>query len=165
MDISKNPKQQSFFNMHADDIISMCWSSDKSSIFTGEMGAKPTIYQWNQGGEMVQKYRGAKKGVSAIGVSDKLMAAAGLDDNHYVYLFEVGSGKMLGSEKGGRDVIIDLKWVNEDNFVTIGVKHYKYWTVSGKTMKGKTGSFGKNCNILCCMAIKGSNIYVGASNG
>lgn len=29
-------------------------------------------------------------------------------------------------------MIIDLKWVDEENFVTIGVKHYKYWTVKGK---------------------------------
>ena len=36
--------------MHGDDIISMCWNKDKTGIFTGEMGAKPTIYQWNQKG-------------------------------------------------------------------------------------------------------------------
>ena len=71
----------------------------------------------------------------------------------------------MGSEKGGRDVIIDLKWVDEDNFVTIGIKHYKYWTVSGKSMKGKLGSFGKHCNILCCMEVKNSSIYTGSSNG
>ena len=165
MDISKNPNTQTFFNLHGDDIISMCWNADKTSIFTGEMGAKPTLYQWDTEGNMVQKYRGAKKGVSAIGVNEKYLAAAGLDDDHYIYMFDIQSGKMLGSEKGGRDVIIDLKWVTEDNFVTIGVKHYKYWTVSGKSMKGQSGSFGKNCNILCCLAIKGSSIYAGASNG
>ena len=113
----------------------------------------------------MQKYRGSKKGVSAVGVNEKYLAAAGLDDNHYLYLFEVDSGKLIGSEKGGRDVIIDLKWVDEDKFVTIGVKHYKLWSTSGKKMKGQSGSFGKNCNILCCMAIKDSSIYVGASNG
>ena len=129
------------------------------------MGAKPIIYQWNANGEMVQRYKGSKKGVSAIGVNEKFMVAAGLDDNHYLYLFQIDSGKMIGSEKGGRDVIIDLKWVDDDNFVTIGVKHYKIWTVSGKSMKGKSGSFGKNCNILCCMEIRDGKIFVGASDG
>jgi hypothetical protein len=47
----------------------MCWNQDKTSIFTGEMGAKPIIYQWNKRGDMLQKYRGAKKSVPAIGVN------------------------------------------------------------------------------------------------
>ena len=143
----------------------MAWSQDKSAMFTGEMGAKPTIYQWNSDGSMIQSYKGVKKGVSAIGVNSEYMVAAGLDDNHYVYLFSVSSGKLIGSEKGGRDVIIDLKWIDEDNFVSIGVKHYKYWTMNGKQIKGKTGSFGKNCNILCCVSVKDSKAYVGASDG
>ena len=35
MDISKNPREQSFFSMHTDDIISMCWNNDKTAMFTG----------------------------------------------------------------------------------------------------------------------------------
>jgi hypothetical protein len=49
--------------------------------------------------------------------------------------------------------------------VTIGVKHFKYWEVNDKTMKAKSGAFGKNCNILCSIAVKEQNIYVGASDG
>ena len=165
MDISQNPKHQTFFDKHNDDIISMAWNEDKTAMFTGEMGAKPTIYQWSSEGSMVQSYRGVKKGVSAIGVNKEYLAAAGLDDNHYVYIFLVNSGKLLTSEKGGRDVIIDIKWIDEDNFVSIGVKHYKYWTLNGKSVKGKTGIFGKNCNILCCVAVRNSQAYVGASDG
>ena len=37
-------------------------------MFTGEMGAKPIIYQWDQSGTQIQSYKGVKKGVSAIGV-------------------------------------------------------------------------------------------------
>jgi hypothetical protein len=46
------------------------------------MGAKPIVYQWNSRGEAVQKYRGAKKGVSAIGVNEKYVVAASMDDDH-----------------------------------------------------------------------------------
>jgi microtubule-associated protein-like 6 len=102
MDIAKKPREQTFFNLHTDDVISMTWKEDKSAIFTGEMGAKPTIYQWDSTGNMIQKYKGVKKGVSAIGVNEKYLAAAGMDDDHYIYLFEVGSGKLVCSEKGGR---------------------------------------------------------------
>lgn len=51
------------------------------------MGAKPVIHQWNSQGTSIQKYKGVKKGVSAIGVNEKYVAAAGMDDDHYIYLF------------------------------------------------------------------------------
>ena len=35
MNISKKPREQNFFDQHSDDVISMCWKSDKSAIFTG----------------------------------------------------------------------------------------------------------------------------------
>lgn len=88
-----------------------------------------------------------------------------MDDNHYVYLFDLKSGKKIGEEKGGREFITALKWIDAENFVTIGVKHFKVWTVSNKSIKGKSGIFNKNCNILCCLGVKDNNIYVGASNG
>lgn len=56
-------------------------------MFTGEMGARPTIYQWDKQAGMIQKYKGAKKGVSALGVNGRYLAAAGMDDDHYIYLF------------------------------------------------------------------------------
>lgn len=69
MDVSTNPRQQTFFNLHTDDIIAMAWNDNKTAVFTGEMGAKPVIHQWNSKGEAVQRYRGNKKGVSAIAVN------------------------------------------------------------------------------------------------
>eukprot|EP00919_Chromeraceae_sp_WS-2016_P015597 GHVR01036799.1.p2 GENE.GHVR01036799.1~~GHVR01036799.1.p2 ORF type:complete len:157 (-),score=21.16 GHVR01036799.1:2011-2481(-) len=129
------------------------------------MGAKSTIYGWDINGAITQTYRGAKKGVSAISVNDRYLVAAGLDDNHYVYLFDKERGKLIGSEKGGRDVIIDMKFVGEDSFVSIGVKHFKNWNINGKNLKGKTGIFGKNCNILCCVTVDREDIFAGASDG
>ena len=129
------------------------------------MGAKPTIYQWNKNGDLIQKYKGAKKSVSAIGVNEKYLAAAAMDDDHYITLFQLSSGKQICTEKGGRQFITGLSWLDAETFVTVGIKHYKVWTVADKKIKGKTGVFGKNCNVLCCVAVKESNIYVGASDG
>jgi WD40 repeat protein len=49
--------------------------------------------------------------------------------------------------------------------VTIGIKHFKVWSVEPKTMKGKVGQFGKNCNILTSIAIHENKVYTGASDG
>lgn len=66
------------------------------------MGAKPPIFQWSSKGDLIQTYTGVLKGVSALGINDKYLAAAGMDDNHYVYLFDIKSGKKIAEEKGGR---------------------------------------------------------------
>lgn len=106
-----------------------------------------------------------KKGVSAVAVNKNYLVASGLDDNHYVFVFDIEKGTLLASEKGGREVIISLAWVDDDTFVSIGPKHYKSWNFGGKSVKGKTGQFGKNCNLLCSLAVKDGKIYTGASNG
>lgn len=37
--------------------------------------------------------------------------------------------------------------------------------MQGKTIKGKTGQFGKNCNLLTSLVVKNGKNYVGASDG
>lgn len=49
--------------------------------------------------------------------------------------------------------------------MTVGIKHYRSWSVNGKSLKSKTGQFGKNCNLLTALVVEGSNIYAGASDG
>lgn len=75
------------------------------------MGAKPVIHRWDKEcGKPLKSYKGVKKGVSAIAVNKKYLVASGLDDDHYVYVFDIESGALVASEKGGRDVILGMKW-------------------------------------------------------
>lgn len=55
------------------------------------MGAKPVVCQWGVDGALIQKYKGAKKGVSAIGVSSKYVVVAGMDDDHHLNVFSLKS--------------------------------------------------------------------------
>jgi hypothetical protein len=52
-----------------------------------------------------------------------------MDDDHLVTLLDLKKGNVLASKKGGKKVILKLGWVNDDEFVSIGIKHFKYWTV------------------------------------
>jgi microtubule-associated protein-like 6 len=58
-----------------------------------------------------------------------------------------------------------MKWTNAQSFVTVGIKHYKVWNMEAKTIKGKTGQFGKSCNILTSLVVKDNKVYTGASDG
>lgn len=53
------------------------------------MGAKPVIYRWNSKGEQLKSYKGVKKGVSAVAVNAKYLVASGLDDDHYIFVFDI----------------------------------------------------------------------------
>lgn len=54
------------------------------------------------------------------------MVAASIDDLHHLGVFDVKKG---GSKvfEGGREIILDLDWLDEDSFSTVGVKHFKFW--------------------------------------
>jgi hypothetical protein len=62
-----------------------------------------------------------------VAVNNKYLVASGLDDNHYVYLFDIEKGTLINSEKGGREVILGMAWTGETSFVSIGPKHFKAW--------------------------------------
>lgn len=100
-----------------------------------------------------------------MAVNGTYLVASGLDDNHYVFVFDIEKGTLVAEEKGGREVILGMAWTGETSFVSVGPKHFKNWELNGKAVKGKTGSFGKNCNLLCSVETKESKVYTGASNG
>lgn len=77
------------------------------------MGAKPVVYSWDSTGTKIKEYKGAKKGVSAVIANDNYVVAAGLDDDHYIYVWGK-NGNLLTPEKGGKDVIISMEWINDN---------------------------------------------------
>lgn len=49
--------------------------------------------------------------------------------------------------------------------MSVGPKHYKYWSVANKVLKGKRGQFGEGNNSLKCCAFNGDTVLVGAADG
>ena len=121
---------------------------DLLRVATGEVGPKPYIYVWDSNTLMeLCKFRGALTcGIAIINFTpngDKLAAAA-IDNNHTIAIFDITSkskngGVMIVADKGGMEIIFDLKWKNEKEFVTVGIKHFKVWKVSNTGIKPKRG--------------------------
>jgi tricorn protease-like protein len=88
---------------------------------------------------------GIIKGVAALKFSPNgsKLACACIDDNHMVVVFDVDKKEMIACEKGDTAKIVDLDWMGENEFATVGVKHYKTWNLSGSTLTSKKGTFGK----------------------
>ena len=77
------------------------------------MGDKSIIYRWSREGRELKKYIGVRRGVSAIAVNKRYLVASGLDDNHYIYLFDLEKQYLISTEKGSREIILGLAWVSD----------------------------------------------------
>lgn len=80
-----------------------------------------------------------KKGVMTVAFSPdgKKAACAGMDDDHHVALLDLANKAVLNVVKGTRKVITKIIWNSNNTFASIGVCHYKLWTVSDKNLTGK----------------------------
>lgn len=106
----------------------------KGIFATGEIGPKPKIFLWDSSMREISVFKGGViKGVCSLrfSPSGSKLAAACIDDNHMVVVFDVASGNILGCEKGDTAKIVDLEWESEESFVSVGIKHFKTWTLAG----------------------------------
>jgi hypothetical protein len=54
-----------------------------------------------------------------------------IDDNHMVVVFDIKTKELLFCEKGDTAKILECTWIDENSFVTVGIKHYKLWNITG----------------------------------
>lgn len=145
---------QRHFNKHIDDITTIAFASDQRTVATGEIGPHPSIYVWDACTmqELVQIKGKLKKGIQALcfSPSGKYLAGCAIDVDHHVAVFDAKSGVCLAMNKGGGNQIVDIAMKNDTEFVTVGVRHFKAWTMNSGTLKGKNGSFqkGKYSNMV-----------------
>lgn len=64
----------------------------------------------------------------------KKLASVGLDDDHSIVVWDWKKGQMLATARGHKDKLFQIKWspFDENQLVTVGVKHIKFWAQVGK---------------------------------
>jgi hypothetical protein len=72
-----------------------------------------------------------------------------INDENRICVFEVPSGQLICTEKGDTSKIVDLEWLSEETFLTVGIKHSKTWSFKGGNLKGKRANRG-DCDKLVC---------------
>lgn len=167
--LQRDENTQKFFNKHRDDIIAFDFHKDTNLIATGEVGAKPSIYVWNKTGTQVRHFKGTiQKGIQALAFSEsgRYLAAVGKDMNHTLAIMDLETGATVSSQKGDSARILGLCWINDIQLVTVGIRHYKFWTRKGRMMKEKRGLFGKRENRLGCVAANSEGVvFTGTVSG
>lgn len=73
----------------------------------------------------------------AFSISGDKLAAVGIDKDHTVYIFDAKNGSFITSMKGDVNIICGIQFKDDTEFVTIGVKHFKFWKFQNKAIQSK----------------------------
>jgi hypothetical protein len=163
---------QSHLFGHNDDIISFAMDGKKKLIASGELStkpdSKPSLIVWSTQGKLIQRFDGIfDKGINALSFNPTgtKLVAIGMDDNHTIYLFDLTENKLVASEKGDSYRILDVCFKSEREFVTVGIKHYKYWVIDNNKLVAKDGIFGETDNKLGLVKNSNENFVTGSATG
>ena len=154
---------------HSDDITAMAMSSDGKTVATGEIGPKPLICIWDA---VTMKPLHCLKGKLTKGIqglsfspSGNTLAAVAIDNDHHVGLFDVKTGAPRGISKNDGNRVLDIAMKSDSEFVSVGLKHFKTWTLNSGALQSKRGLFGKYDNRVLCCEFAGDMCIAGTLGG
>ena len=85
-----------------------------------------------------------------------------MDDDHEVALLDLQKNRMIAKKKGGKKVILKLGWISNDEFVSVGIRHFRHWNINKSTLQHKDG---KSPVYFVSLAIRDQKVLTGASHG
>ena len=143
----KVTNSQTFFNLHTDNITAFALDKSGTLCATGETSKVPAVYVWDtRTMKTVAKFKGDfKVGIMAMNFSPtgKYLGVVGKDSDHLIAVYDVNTNSKVFCIKGDPAEILDINFIDEQSLVSIGIKHYKYWTVNNANPIIKRGIFGK----------------------
>ena len=62
------------------------------------------------------------------------LLSAGYDLDNSIAVHDWIAKRLVGSSKTGRGKINGLAWKNDSEFISVGDRHVKFWTLNGRNM-------------------------------
>ncbi|XP_012868821.1 PREDICTED: echinoderm microtubule-associated protein-like 5 [Dipodomys ordii] len=146
---------QSFYQEHNDDILCLTINQHPKFInivATGQVGdsadmsaTAPSIHVWDamnkQTLSILRCYH--SKGVCSVSFSatGKLLLSVGLDPEHTITIWRWQEGAKIASKAGHsqRIFVAEFRPDSDTQFVSVGIKHVKFWTLAGRALLSKKG--------------------------
>ncbi|CAH1245789.1 EML6 [Branchiostoma lanceolatum] len=171
----RDSHSQRFYLQHTDDILCLTKHPTDDIFATGQVGKDPAIHVWeSENMENLAVLQGQHaRGVCELDftAAGTRLASVGLDDDHSIVIWDWKTATPLAKTKGHKDKIFGVQWNPYDSarFVTIGIKHVKFWTMSGNSFTSRRGIFGSagEINTMVSVAHGGTpeDVYTGAPSG
>ncbi|XP_075452064.1 echinoderm microtubule-associated protein-like 6 isoform X1 [Ascaphus truei] len=177
---------QSFYLEHTDDILCLTVNQHpkyKNVVATGQIGemteysgATPSIHIWDvmskQTLSILRCFHAKGVGYINFSATGKLLVSVGVDPEHTITVWRWQEGAKVAS-KGGhmeRIFVVEFRPDSDTQFVSVGVKHIKFWTLAGSALLYKKGVVGSvdNAKMQTMLSVAfGANslTFTGAING
>uniref|UniRef100_A0A8C8RE05 EMAP like 6 n=1 Tax=Pelusios castaneus TaxID=367368 RepID=A0A8C8RE05_9SAUR len=142
---------QSFYLEHTDDILCLTVNQHpkyKNVVATSQIGTTPSVHVWDamnkQTLSMLRCFHA--KGVNYVNFSatGKLLVSVGVDPEHTITVWRWQEGAKVASRGGHleRIFVVEFRPDSDTQFVSVGVKHMKFWTLAGSALLYKKGVVG-----------------------
>nr|XP_019940288.1 PREDICTED: echinoderm microtubule-associated protein-like 5 [Paralichthys olivaceus] len=146
---------QSFYVEHSDDIL--CLTINQHPKFpnvvatgqvgdTGDMSAtSPAIHVWDamtkQTLSVLRCFHSGGVCSVSFSATGKLLLSVGLDPEHTVTIWKWQEGAKVASRIGHtqRIFVAEFRPDSDTHFVSVGIKHVRFWTLAGRALLSKKG--------------------------
>uniref|UniRef100_A0A3B3IJQ9 EMAP like 6 n=1 Tax=Oryzias latipes TaxID=8090 RepID=A0A3B3IJQ9_ORYLA len=168
---------QTFYLEHTDDILCLTVNQHpkyQNVVATGQILA-PSIHVWDAVTKQTLSILRCShaKGVGYVNFSatGKLLLSVGVEPEHTITVWRWQETK--ASSKGGhteRIFVVEFRPDSDTQFVSVGVKHIKFWTLVGGSLMYKKGVIGSvedsRVQTMLSVAFGANNLtFSGAING
>ncbi|KAH0503438.1 Echinoderm microtubule-associated protein-like 6 [Microtus ochrogaster] len=170
---------QSFYLEHTDDILCLTVNQHpkyRNVVATSQIGTTPSIHIWDAMTKhtlsMLRCFH--SKGVNYVNFSatGKLLVSVGVDPEHTITVWRWQEGTKVASRGGHLDriFVVEFRPDSDTQFVSVGVKHMKFWTLAGSALLYKKGVIGSmeaaKMQTMLSVAFGANNLtFTGAING
>ncbi|KAM7408259.1 hypothetical protein PAMA_002117 [Pampus argenteus] len=170
---------QSFYLEHNDDILSLTVNQHpkyKNIIASGQIGTTPSIHVWDAMSKQTLSILRCPhtKGVGYVNFSatGKLLLSVGVEPEHTITVWRWQEGSKVCSKAGHPDriFVVEFRPDSDSQFVSVGIKHVKFWTLAGGALMYKKGVVGTvedgRMQTMLSVAFGANNLtFTGAING
>ncbi|KAG7492916.1 hypothetical protein MATL_G00019970 [Megalops atlanticus] len=177
---------QSFYLEHTDDILCLTVNQHpkyQNIIATGQIGdvtdlpgTTPSIHVWDAMSKQTLSVLRCShnKGVGYINFSatGKLLLSVGVEPEHTITVWQWQEGAKVTSKGGHADriFVVEFRPDSDTQFVSVGIRHIKFWTLAGGSLMYKKGVIGSvedgKMQTMLSVAFGANNLtFTGAING
>uniref|UniRef100_A0AAY4ASC1 Echinoderm microtubule-associated protein-like 6 n=1 Tax=Denticeps clupeoides TaxID=299321 RepID=A0AAY4ASC1_9TELE len=170
---------QSFYLEHTDDILCLTVNQHpkfQNVIATGQIGLAPSIHVWDAMSKQTLSVLRCShaKGVGYVNFSatGKLLVSVGVEPEHTITVWRWQEGSKVSSTGGHSDriFVVEFRPDSDTQFVSVGIKHIKFWTLVGGSLMYKKGVIGAvedgRMQTMLSVAFGANNLtFTGAING
>ena len=145
---------------------------NRQCAVSGQVGKSPSVFVWDTCSGQKMKRVNLQQGsravaACAISTDCKYIACADKHNDHNVFVFEVDSGNLVFTDKGGPDEIFDMCFnmaEGQYDLWTGGKKHMYYWDIN--SYKKNRCIFGDqpSTSFAAITADDQGNCYAGGAN-